>query len=390
MENQENEITILTKEEINALDKNVNKFYVGLEERLPAKKLTLLNPVISELISFQKFRDIKYDLEKKDESIQLYKNAKAELRSFAKKIGDVKKLIKGPIDEAGKMIVSIEKACIDIKNSIDEDLTKNFEAYEKEKADKAAELQAKKDKEKNDMIEKLSEENSKNLSTHIKGQLIQRLKFESLEPIEQLVTLALENYTAEKIGDTITALETQSWDSILVGVDTSILEEQELEDCKKRYETQMTFFINSLNARKSSLLLTQEKQVTELAVEQAKGMKAINVLAPEINNEQERTITPTPVQTQNVPMPVPVKIPVPVEVNPGVLSLNTVDEHKKALLDLQVKNIDSLQTLYDSCKRHISVHSSEEDKTIASSIHGALTMAKKSNEWVTKKLNSNV
>lgn len=383
-------VTVISKEQLESLGPEVYKGYTFLEQRIQSSQLILLNPLLAELQKFNKYKDLKYDTtseETIEKSIESYKAYKADLRSFSGKLEAAKKKIKGPLDEAGKMIVSLEKSCLAFKDSIVKELEKNFDSYEKEKEQKKLQAIEKRDAEKNQAIEKLTDESNRNLQMANKGQLINKLKFESSEAVNQRVQLALTNFTSEKISDLISELQNQThWADVIKNIDLSILTPEEVDECKTRFESQIKFFIDSLSTRKQALDLTLNNKVVQAAGEILSGTSQINSVAPVYSDSERRIITPVPISGGPRAIPVPIQVPVPVQVREEILKPDSYLTFKQEVIDFHLQTENSLITMYHNYKKLINENSTEEEKLLLQTIHGAVVLAKRSREWINSKL----
>ena len=386
--NPENEIIILSKEQIAELNDDVGKQYVMLETRISTQGMLELNPVMVELMELKKLGELKYDPEKKEESIESYKQATARMRGFAKKMEDAKKAIKGPLDEAGKAVLAIEKACISVKDKLLENLKKEFAEWEIEKANKQTAATEKRDAEKNQAITELSENNAQQLQTIAKGNLIQKLKFGSVEALGDEVNLAIQNFTKDKIDALIVSIQQKyTWPNIIYGNDITILTAEELQECKNRFENQVSMFISSLSARSQALALSHNATVQQQATEIVKtGMANLNTADPNYSDTEHKVFSPKPIHTTPVAQPVPVPIHVPVEVRPEALISGTIEEYKKALLEYHQTNVNTLAQMYNNFCKNLNEQSSDADRAMQGTMYNAYQLAVKANDWVKSKL----
>lgn len=260
---KETTIEVLTDEQLKQLPQEVQTIVVKLDANLPPKELSVLNPLMLELFKIKEFESLIYipmveSEDKKiakenkkifDEHISKFKEALKSISDFKKKSAEAKKAIKGPLDELGKDIISLERS---VNATADETLAvleKNFEIFIKETKAKALELKTKREEAATAEVNKLTEESKEKSATIIKSNLITFLKFEMLEGTKEDAMLARDSFTLEKLHEFKAGIKDRTFEDYAKGQDLSILENSELELIKLKFRNEFNDIINNIDTK---------------------------------------------------------------------------------------------------------------------------------------------
>ena len=157
--------------EINPLvPENIISELKEILETSTSKDLVSINPAIVALAELQEIKNIKYDKEKKEDSINLFKSSKKSLTQFGTSITSVKKILKDPHIAYNKRIDVIYNLLNTEKETIKNCLEENFKEYLEEEERKKKEAEDKKKKEELEKIAELSKENEKLVAQAAKSE----------------------------------------------------------------------------------------------------------------------------------------------------------------------------------------------------------------------------
>lgn len=163
-------LEVINTEQLERLPKKIYDPIVDLAPRLDVSATKKFNPLIKTLLEIDSYLDLKYDPED-EESVKAFKKAKGTIRSFNSAVGRAKTEMKKPYKETGDKIVAIEKVLKSAAATVLEKLEEEFKPYLDAEEEKKRLAQEKKDKEKNEKIEELTNESSRKDLT-IERQLI--------------------------------------------------------------------------------------------------------------------------------------------------------------------------------------------------------------------------
>lgn len=193
-ENQIEPIEIFTEEQLNVLPQEAKDVIVYLSENLGSNQIMVLNPLIRELLELEELRKLEYK-EGDKASEKAYEDAMRKIGAFNTKAADAKKAMKGPIDQMGKKIVSLEKDLKSIGEEVKTDIQKTFAKYIDAKAQKKAATAEKKDAEKNAVVEQLSEAQNQTAIVSKRSETSTKLKYGILEPLKNEILSAMDTHT---------------------------------------------------------------------------------------------------------------------------------------------------------------------------------------------------
>lgn len=195
--NEDIMIPIVELEQYKLLPKPTQALIKDLSGDLKSSSLTVFNPLVEAMASIEAFKTIKYK-EDDDDSIKAFKDAKSAIRSFRASTKEAKSTLKAPFLEIGKKLDTIEKTFIERATKILDELELEFKPYLDEEQRKKEELEARKNAEQTEKIEKLNEESSANAiiikRMHIKS------KYDSfIFGIGRDITSKLQTYSKEAL-----------------------------------------------------------------------------------------------------------------------------------------------------------------------------------------------
>jgi len=234
------EITVLTEEQINQLPDTVKKNVVFLTEEARPKELMKLNPLATELLNLRD-KVSKLELKRDDknnitkESIDAYKELKAEQRTFNGKLTATAKILQKPYQDINKGFLEIKKTFKEESDKVKDEAEKIFADYETEKAKKAAEKQAKKDAEMNAKIEAANEQTAEITTTMKKSNAINAIKYDRIKDgISSLVTKSILDANEQALFRLKAQLAQHTIESVSEGVENKdLLTPEDLESLQK-------------------------------------------------------------------------------------------------------------------------------------------------------------
>lgn len=289
-------IEIFTEEQLNVLPQEAKDSIISLEKNLPQKELLVLNPLVLELLKIKELANIKYtplpeeptkeETKAHKENVEQYKAAKKSITALTQQNAVAKKAIKGPLDELGKQVLTIEKSVNTIAKEVLEKIEKTFKPYldaEAEKKRLAAEAKAQKEAE---AINALTEENAAQSKILNKSKLVTFLKYEMLTATKEEVENAIENYALDKLFTFRDSLMLKNFESYAVGQDLTLLDEEELIEIKGHFVKDIESFFKNINTKITALqairdnekLVDRAETITETVTEVSKKPNPIGMV----------------------------------------------------------------------------------------------------------------
>lgn len=272
------EIEIFTTEQLNILPEEAKTSIISLEANLPAKELLVLNPLVSELLKIKELAKIKYvplpeeptkeQIAAHKENIEEFKAAKKSITALTQQNAVAKKAIKGPLDDLGKQVLTVEKAVNTVAKEVLEEIEKTFKPYLDAEAEKARIAKEKKEAKEKEVINKLSEENAAQANAFKKSNLVTFLKYEMLEETKTEVNNAIENYALDKLFSVRDMLTLKTFDHFTTGKELTLLEEEELTTIKNHFTKEMELFKTNINTKITALQLEKDNEKLTDVVEQ--------------------------------------------------------------------------------------------------------------------------
>lgn len=280
--NPTNEISILSLDSYDNLDKTLKKTIKDLSDVLPGNSLNKFNPIVVEAVEIENFKAIKYTDEV---SIKSFKEAISKIRSFRAKTKKTKSVLKKPYLETGRKIDSIEKNFIELANETESILQIEFSEYLKQEEEKknAKLLEERKAKEEAERIQK--EQEAEILK---KSKIIElRTKYDNLIPEHsKKIEHILQNYSIESLEKSLISLKEKM---TIIDINDII----HMDDS----------MIKSIDANfmliKENWIIRIENKIKELKLE----LLIKEPLAPEVIQEINKVDLPPPPSSNNTLVP---------------------------------------------------------------------------------------
>lgn len=293
IENQE--LEILTEEQINKFPEKVKEEIVYLTENVRPKELAKLNPIISRLLNIkdrvEKLEFIPADEEGKFDvdNIKEYKSIKSEIGSFNGDLGRAGKALKKPYNDIKSAIVAIEKTFKSISDETKEQILTKFSDYEEEQKRIAKEKEERKNKALLDKISNAENAAAEAKKANEKSTVYNKIKYELItEKIVNNVNNLILNANEDVLNRTLSELENNmTFENLTKDVDFEILDVEVQAELKQ-------YFIQSLNNSKTLLKnkLTSLLNEKELMISKAKSendsVDDLNNAAKEIDSKIEK------------------------------------------------------------------------------------------------------
>lgn len=294
MKNEIKEIEIFSQEQLEFLPQDTKDAVINLSSNLPQKELLVLNPLVSSLIQIQDLLKIEFiplpeeaskeEKEKHKESIESFKSAKKIISAFKQSSAKAKKEIKGPLDALGKNVLVVEKSVNTIAEDILQKIELKFKPYIDAEAEKLRLAAEKKSEKEREAIRQLSEQNEEQSKLVRKGQVTTFLKYEMLENVKEEVKNGIENYSIEKLYKLRDEISLRTFDFDAKGVDTTLLEKDELSVIVVAYIGQLEDMTTNINNR---IIAMEALKDNEKLIDRIETI--------------EETVVPVPIPQNNTP-----------------------------------------------------------------------------------------
>lgn len=295
-EKEPKEIEVLTTELVEQLDETVKEDIVLLTERLGDKGMLPLNPLVSTYQGLLKHRELKYEVKmdedgKEQDNSQDYKDAKGEIRSFRATVGKTKKMMKADIIATGKALDNIEKTFIEQATEIHDELDANFKEYLDAVEKKKAEAQAKKEKARNEEIERLNAEKNDALLKAKKAGAMNKIKYDVLLAYKEKKNNELATLNVKAIDHNIVKFNAFKMTDLILEAgamdDWDMLEDHEQLSMHTQFKSIIKDLVANFEAKKVLVAEEDLKRAEKLAEEQ----KAKQV--EEVDNTPQAMMSPT-------------------------------------------------------------------------------------------------
>lgn len=235
------EITILTKEQIEALPQEAVDTVMVLNDDLANKQLKIFVPVVQ---NYMELRDLALSLKvDKDEDgkitkecIQSYKDLKKATGSFNSSLKNEIKRIKDPLNDTKSKVISVEKTFKTESDKIKDAAELLFKEYEDEVALKKQQAIDKKNAALNAKITEAENEAAELKKTSSRSETINNLKYkETLEGITQKASDAVTNLNEGQVKALSQTLGITDFKDVLAKYDTSDIDDATLDSLEVSY-----------------------------------------------------------------------------------------------------------------------------------------------------------
>jgi len=290
---QENLIEVLTSELIESLDVSVKENIVLLSERIGDKAMLPLNPLVTRFQTLLEYNDLKYNSEKKKESVQDYKDAKADIRNFRATVKATKTEMKAKIIETGKAMDNIEKTFVDKATEIHDVLDVNFNEYLEEEKKKVLEAARKKEEARNAVSLALQKEAEETLLKAQKSGAMSKVKYDMILAFKEEKTNELSRLNISSIDRAIELFKQIKIPVLLTKyqytVEWSLLEDDQQMELIGLLRNSLADLGVSYSARKDTLEEDKARELSKAIEEQNKvvptpttstGMHFVNTSSP--------------------------------------------------------------------------------------------------------------
>ena len=305
-------------------------------ETSSSKDLVSINPAIVALAELQEIKNIKYDKEKKEDSINLFKASKKSLTQFGTNITSVKKILKDPHIAYNKRIDIIYNLLNSEKETIKKCLEENFKEYLEEEEKKKKEADEKKKKEELEQIAKLSEENEKLVAQAAKSEN-NKIYLQYENAIGKILTdtsVNILNLNKDGLQKLLDKFSNISFDKVLKEDHKSVLDETQISKLSQDF---------SVNLETAKKLISDKIK----AIDDFENLKDIQAQNKVLESQTPKSME-APEQNPSVEIP---KESVQESVNSNSSKLNDSQLFELVLQDIQtfentVKSLDQKLNSY--------------------------------------------
>lgn len=264
-------LSVLTDEQIQELPSDAVADVRFLSSNLAAAQLQVFTPVVLDYLKLRE-ESLSLKLVKGEdneitvESIQNYKDFKANQRSFNGMLTAKIAEIKDPINATRNGIISIDKTFRTESNILKETAEKEFDEYEKEKLRKAKEAKDKKDallKAEVDAAKQVANEATlkNNVST-----VYNKIKYTLIsEGITNHVLDVLDNLNEKSLLIEKSQLIQGTFEKLVINEETSILDAAKIEELKEAYDVAKMRSIKLIDGKLEQLEKDHEREVEAAA-----------------------------------------------------------------------------------------------------------------------------
>lgn len=298
------ELVILTDEQIEALSEDTKDNVVFLTEKMGAKDLLELNPMVSELIEIrQEGSSLKLKPADKEgnfdiKNIQAFTDIKKRIRSFRATVKKTATTLKEEPAKITKAIIAIEKAFTNEATIVYDEAEKEFDAYIQEQERIKAEKQAKKDAELmasiNQAKAEAEEANNKMKITNIYN----KVKYEIIGGLSENISEALLNANEYKLLDIKNRYENSSYEDAIDGLEIELLEESVKSELAEKYASVKAQSIRLIKEKLDAIKLERDNAILK-ATSNINPIDTLKEAEKQIDEVIEPAVPAPPVTSQN-------------------------------------------------------------------------------------------